>query len=106
MNLLFYFLTVCSPASGPGRSPCQPLGQRHSPRAESVNGQLWPAPAQHRLHSHLPEGEHTLLGAHDAALQHEEVVVDLPVVGKATLWGEAERVGRQQSWVGAGVTNW
>lgn len=106
MSLLFYFLTVCSPASGPSRSPSQPLGQRHYPRAESVSRELRPVPAQHRLHSHLPEGEHTLLGAHDAALQHEEVVVDLPIVGKAALWGEAERVGRQQSWVGAGVTNW
>lgn len=40
--------------------------------------------------SHLTEGEHALLGAHDAALQHDEIVVDLPVVRKSTLRGEAE----------------
>lgn len=40
--------------------------------------------------SHLAEGEHALLGAHDAALQHEEIIVDLPIVRKSTLWGEAE----------------
>ena len=74
--------------------------QRHSPRGETVHGELQTVPPQHQLRSHLTEGEHTLLRAHDAALQHEEVVVDLAVVRKATLWGEAERglAGRRAGW--------
>lgn len=57
-------------------------------------------PISPQSYSHLTEGEHTLLCAHDAALQHEEVIVDLPIVRKATLWGEAERrlAGRRAGW--------
>lgn len=43
--------------------------------------------------SHLAEGEHSLLGAHHTAFQHDEVIGHFAVVDKATL-GKAKRSGQ------------
>jgi hypothetical protein len=42
-----------------------------------------------RTKTYLSEGDDSLLGSHAAALQHDEVIVDLTVVGEATHGGDA-----------------
>lgn len=90
-------IPTATQCQGPDQSPCPALGG--SGILHMVN-LFTESCSQRRLQSHLAEGEHTLLCAHDAAFQHEEVVVDLPVVRKATLWREAERklAGRKAGW--------
>lgn len=39
--------------------------------------------------THLSEGDDPLLGAHDTALEHQEIVVDLTVVGETSHGGDA-----------------
>ena len=39
-------------------------------------------------HERLAEGDDTLLGTGNGALEHEEVVLDDTVVGEATHWGD------------------
>lgn len=41
----------------------------------------------------LPQRDDPLLGARDATFQHDEVIVDFPVVGEATLWEGGSRKG-------------
>lgn len=49
-------------------------------------GRPVPRPSHHRG-ADLPQRDDPLLGARDATLQHDEVVVDFPVVGEASLRG-------------------
>lgn len=41
------------------------------------------------IKTHLSEGDDSLLRSHAAALQHDEVIVDLTIVGEATHGGDA-----------------